>query len=195
MHRGLRVNFLRYNGTMLNIEAALYAFLFGFVPILIWLTFWLFEDSRHPEPRALLARAFLAGMVVVALVIPLQKLTAEYMAFGFPLILSWAAIEELLKFLVVWLVVLRHKAVDEPLDLPIYLITAALGFAALENTLFLITPFASGQFEQSLITGNLRFIGATLIHVLSSATIGAALAFAHGFKSLKDLNVPRRILG
>lgn len=163
---------------MPSIESLSYAFLIGFVPTLIWLFFWLFEDAARPEPRRLVARAFAAGMLAVVLVLPLQKLAANYFEVGFLLILIWAALEELMKLGLGWIAVLGNRAVDEPVDLPMYLITIALGFAALENTLFLITPLANGEFEHGLITGNLRFIGATLIHVLSTATIGGALAFA-----------------
>lgn len=167
---------------MLHLEAFSYAFLIGFVPIFIWLAFWLFEDSRHPEPRALIMRAFLIGMLCVALVIPIQKVASDYIAMGPLLILAWAGIEEFMKLLLAWAVVLRNRAVDEPLDMVIYLVTVSLGFAALENTLFLVTPLANGQLEHGLITGNLRFIGATLIHVLSSAVIGVSLALVF-FKS------------
>lgn len=168
---------------MLNLEAFSYAFLIGFVPIFIWLTFWLFEDRRHPEPHALIIRAFLVGMLCVALVIPLQKIVSDYLSQGPLLLLAWAGIEEIMKLLLAWAVVLRNRAVDEPLDMVIYLVTVALGFAALENTLFLVTPLANGQLEHGLITGNLRFIGATLIHVLSSAVIGVSLALVF-FKGL-----------
>lgn len=155
-----------------------YALLIGFVPVLIWLGFWLLEDLERPEPRGLLIKTFAVGMLCVLLVLPIQKFAAEHFTLGLPLLLIWAAAEELLKFGAVWLVALRNRAVDEPIDIPIYFITVALGFAALENMLFLITPFAQGQFEHGLITGNLRFLGATLIHVLSSAIIAGALAFA-----------------
>ena len=83
-----------------------------------------------------------------------------------------------MKLAVAGVIVLRHRAVDEPIDFPIYLITVALGFAALENTLFVLTPLGNGELLGSFITGNLRFLGATLIHVLSSAVIGGALGFA-----------------
>ena len=64
---------------------------------------------------------------------------------------------------------------DEPIDPMIYLITTALGFAALENTLFLINSLSNGGFVESIITGNMRFIGATLLHTISSGTIGLAM--------------------
>ncbi len=163
---------------MLDVSVFSYAFLIGFVPILIWVAFWLFQDRKHPEPRSLILRAFAAGMLCVAVVIPLQQAVNNLLPIGFVLIFLWAALEEVLKLVIAWLVVLRNRAVDEPVDVVIYLITVALGFAALENTLFLITPLANGELEHGLITGNLRFIGATLIHVLSTATIGVFLAFS-----------------
>ena len=52
----------------------------GILPALAWLWFWLREDSDHPEPRRLIALAFLAGMVAVAVVIPLEKSVAPYIA-------------------------------------------------------------------------------------------------------------------
>ena len=33
----------------------------GFLPALAWLWFWRREDAPHPEPRKLIALAFLAG--------------------------------------------------------------------------------------------------------------------------------------
>ena len=163
---------------MLTAGSAAIALLIGFVPIFVWLAFWLLEDRRHPEPERLIVRAFIGGMVAVLLVLPLQNLGLKLLPMGFPLILLWAAIEEAMKLGVAWVLVLRKVAVDEPIDVPVYLITVALGFAALENTLFLLSPIGDGQFVQGFITGNLRFLGATLIHVLSSAVIGGAIALA-----------------
>jgi RsiW-degrading membrane proteinase PrsW (M82 family) len=161
---------------MIDLGVFSYAFLIGFLPVLLWLGFWLFQDGRRPEPRLLLLRAFFAGMLCVPIVIPLQQMVSTSLPIGFLTILVWAGIEEVVKFSVARFAVLGNRAVDEPIDIPVYLITVALGFAALENTLFLLSPLSGGHFEHGLITGNLRFIGATLIHVLSSATIGIALA-------------------
>lgn len=161
-----------------ELGSAFFAFVIGLVPALVWLGFWLFEDSKRPEPRKLIFLAFVAGMGAVLIVLPFQQFAALRIPMGFFLILTWAAIEEIVKILVAWFAVLRLKDVDEPIDIPIYLITVSLGFAALENAFFLFNPLIDGQLFQSLVTGNMRFIGASLVHVLSSAMIGGALAFA-----------------
>lgn len=158
---------------------ALFAFFIGLVPALVWLTFWLFEDSKRPEPKWLLFLAFVTGMLTVMVVLPFQQLAASYIPMGFLLLLLWAGIEEIAKTALAWFFILRKKEVDEPIDIPIYLITVALGFAALENTFFLFTPLMDGQLFQSIVTSNMRFIGASLVHVLASAVIGASLAFAY----------------
>jgi len=169
-------------------QTLLFALLGGILPALLWLWFWLKEDRARPEPRGLILLSFVAGMVTVAFVIPLEQ-AAEFLsikvAAGLALIsaetttvLAWATIEESAKYIVGVLVVLKRKANDEPIDAIIYMITIALGFAALENTLFLLNPLGDGDLPSSILTGNLRFLGATLLHTLSSGVLGAAMAFS-----------------
>jgi RsiW-degrading membrane proteinase PrsW (M82 family) len=57
------------------------------------------------------------------------------------------------------------------------LITCALGFAALENSLFLWPSLSTGAVLEGVLTGNLRFIGSTLLHVTASGIIGIAMGF------------------
>lgn len=151
------------------------AFICGLIPSLFWLWFWLREDNEKPEPYLLIAITFIAGMAVVPLALPLQK-AAIGMYHGDNLIYVWVIIEEVLKYGIALAIILWNKAVNEPIDMIIYMITIALGFAALENTLFLLNPLAAGDYLSSALTGSFRFLGATLLHVLASGTIGVALA-------------------
>jgi RsiW-degrading membrane proteinase PrsW (M82 family) len=150
----------------------------GMLPALAWLWFWRREDSEHPEPRRLIALAFLAGMCSVALAIPLEQYVATLLSNQTLTFTAWSAIEEVLKFSAALIVVLWRKDNDEPIDAVIYMVTVALGFSAVENTLFLWSPLSGDTIFQTIITGNLRFVGATLLHVLSSATVGVALALS-----------------
>ena len=150
----------------------------GIFPALAWLWFWRREDSKHPEPRRLIALAFIAGMLTVAIVIPIEKFVAGYLPSETAVFTVWSAIEEIMKFAVAWIVVLRLRDDDEPIDPVIYMVALALGFAAAENSLFLLSPLAGNTAVETFITGNLRFVGATLLHVLSSAAIGVAFGLA-----------------
>ncbi len=153
------------------------AFVSGLVPALFWLWFWLREDRFRPEPLLLIAITFIAGMAVVPLALPLQKLAIDIYS-GADLIYTWVIIEEVLKYAVALGVILWNQAVDEPIDMVIYMIAIALGFAALENTLFLLTPLSVGDYATSALTGSFRFLGATLLHVLASGTLGVFLALS-----------------
>lgn len=154
------------------------AFLAGLIPALFWLWFWLREDSAHPEPKALIASSFIAGMLIVALVLPLQEYAMERFV-GDNLIFVWVIIEEVLKYCAALIVVLWNRAVDEPIDAIIYMITIALGFSALENALFISNPLREGDYVTSFLTGNFRFLGATLLHVLASGTVGVFMALSY----------------
>jgi len=174
-----------------------YALLGGILPALLWLWFFLREDSKHPEPKWLILSSFMVGMVAVLLALPAEMLgkciaTGDWPlnAWSSPLntfsyckaltnvhpIFLWAAMEELLKYFVAVVVILWRRAVDEPIDAMVYLITVALGFAALETGLFLMEPLGRGDITGGILTGNLRFMGAALIHTLSSAVVGFSIA-------------------
>jgi len=161
----------------MDFSVVVYAAIGGIVPSLIWVWFWNKEDAKHPEPKQLIVAAFLVGMVSVAAVIPLQKMASVFLS-GTIMVIAWAAIEEAMKFALAYFTVLSHKADDEPIDPLIYMITVALGFAAAENALFLVDPITNGGFVESVLTGNFRFLGATLLHVLSSSAIGLMLGLS-----------------
>lgn len=156
----------------------------GLIASLIWLWFWLREDPHH-EPRKALFLAFSFGAIAVFAALFLEK--ASYyigLNFGFwpkgtptfALFLLWAAIEEFLKYGAAFWAAMRKDAFDEPIDAPVYLITAALGFAAIENILMLFGIF-QGEIASGLAAAHLRFIGATLLHVLTSSVVGLSIAY------------------
>ncbi len=160
------------------ITTVVVAFLGGLIPALFWLWFWLREDRANPEPKTLIASAFIAGMAVVVPVLILQKYALGKFT-DFSLVFAWVVTEEVLKYAGALIVVLWNKAVNEPIDAIIYMITIALGFSALENMFFIFAPLAQHSYAESFITGNFRFLGATLLHVLASGTVGVTMALAY----------------
>jgi len=154
------------------------AFLSGLIPALFWVWFWLREDSRKPEPFFLIAISFIAGMAVVPIALPLQKVAMELYS-GLNVMLVWVIVEELMKYAVALAIIFWNREVDEPIDMVIYMVVLALGFAALENALFIFNPLIAGDYLGSALTGSFRFLGATLLHVLASGTVGVCLALAY----------------
>lgn len=189
---------------MASLEAQItYALLGGAIPALLWLFFWLREDL-HPEPHRLLIRAFFAGAVAIPFALLGEALTycGGVALFGdvagagnhvcltiasplaalpylfSPLtVVAFAGLEELTKYKVARSFVLKGADFDEPVDAMIYLITVALGFAAFENFFFLITAFGRSLTE-GLVVSNLRFLGATLLHLISSGIVGYSIALS-----------------
>lgn len=168
----------------MDITALGYAFLGGILPSFIWLYFLLKEDARHPEPKALIALAFIAGMAAVPLALPLEHYAQTHLVGTPGVLTAWALIEEVLKYTAAAGLILWRRSVDEAPDYVIYMVTVALGFASAENMLFLLVPLSDGQFFSSVFTGDVRFLGSTLLHVVASAAVGFAFAFSAGYRSL-----------
>lgn len=161
----------------------LIALTLGTIPSFAWLFFFLKEDI-HPEPKRLIAATFISGLVAALfalLVMDILSKTTNLIDIGnfsVTALLIMAGIEEVVKFLFVFILVKNRLSdeCEEPVDIMIYMITAALGFAAFENlavTLNLATsPFNDlllGQMAGAII---FRFIGATLLHALSAGVVG-----------------------
>ena len=109
----------------------------------------------------------------------------EFLYQGTPTFFLWSSlVEEVLKFFAVYLVVVRNPEFDEPIDAMVYMITAALGFAAIENILVMFTVIPDGT-DIALNTLALRFVGATLLHALASGLMGYFLAISWFFQEHK----------
>lgn len=164
--------------------------IFGILPSLTWLTYYLRKDL-HPEPKRMIIKIFLWGALItvpvffvqISLAYLLGKIdinpVATTLIYWFLII---ALSEEFFKYLVIKIKVINSPHLDEPLDIMLYMVVAALGFAALENILYLFSPVGQMSFNQlidrTLIISFIRFIGATFLHTLCSAVIGYAVAIS-----------------
>ena len=157
---------------------------FGLVPSIIWLAYYLRKDV-NPEPNSVIQKVFLLGMLAtlpaIALELGLRSLFSflpfsEGVIFILYIFLGVALVEEVLKFLVVRFFVYKNKALDEPVDVMLYMIIAALGFAAFENILLLFGLGPSFPVSSIVALTLVRLVGATFLHALASGTFGYFLA-------------------
>jgi len=162
-----------------NPKALMFAVLSGVVPAIFWLWFWLKqEDQDDPEPTGLIIISFIIGSLMVFVAVWLEKYSLNFIKDNTTQVIVWSVIEEMLKFLGIGVIIFGNQNVDKPIDYPMYFIATALGFAALENFLYLLNPFTASGTVVGMLTGNLRFLGSTLLHAISSAMIGSALGLS-----------------
>ena len=175
--------------------------IFGILPSLAWLSYYLRKDA-HPEPKSKVFQIFLLGALVTVPVFVVQiclayllgKVNINPTVFAF---IYWFLIiafsEEFFKFLVIRLAVAGSPELDEPLDVMLYMVISALGFAAVENILYLFSPTGAMSFNQmvdrTLTITFVRFIGATFLHTLCSSIAGYALAISFCQKKWRRLTV------
>jgi RsiW-degrading membrane proteinase PrsW (M82 family) len=171
---------------------------FGVLPSLVWLVYYYRKDC-HPEPKYLVTKVFLMGIILSPVAIILQLLfvkisqpftiLSEIAIRESAMFFFWAAfVEEAVKFYAVLVIALHHPAFDEPVDAMTYMIAAAMGFAAMENILVMFRvvmgDMGSGAgLDEALSIWALRFVGATLLHALSSALLGYFIAMSWFFRS------------
>lgn len=162
------------------------------IPSIIWLLFYLRKD-KHPEPNRIIIKIFFCGILATLAALVLEFLYAEALkSFSLSeitilIIGGTAFIEEYLKYFVVKIKVLKNSEFDEPVDAMIYLIIAALGFAAAENILLLNGLSLAGATTEKIIEVVLiRFVSAVLIHALASGILGYFLARSFMLKSKRE---------
>ncbi len=167
---------------ILEARTIIWAIIGGLLPALFWLWFWLREDAEHPEPKFLVALTFILGMITVVIVVPIQRYFSLFITDEKSVIIILSTIEELAKFAIAYVSILRSRVINEPIDYAIYMVTIGLGFAALENILYLIHPIAGNDTVVGLLTGHLRYLGSTLLHAITSSLIGISLGLSFGLK-------------
>lgn len=145
------------------------------IPPLLWLFFFTRTDE-HPEPPGLIAYTFALGGLMTVPTLLVQMFFKEWGPEStFILLVALALFEESFKFLGSYFAVGHAKAFDEPIDAMIYTITAALGFATIENFFNIAGTWQSLVSlapAEAIYTATLRFTGATLLHALASALVG-----------------------
>ncbi len=175
--------------------------IFGILPSLTWLSYYLRKDT-HPEPKKMILMIFFWGALATLPVFFVQiglKFILDQINIS-PLVhelIYWFLIialsEEFFKYLIIRAKVINSPHLDEPLDVMLYMVIAALGFAALENILYLFAPEGQMSFNQlisrTLIVDFIRFIGATFLHTLCSAVVGYSLAISFCEVKIKNISL------
>ena len=124
-------------------------FLTALLPIAIFVYYIYYKDRKSPEPVNELLKAFMYGVVAVPLALciaiplgwmgvypsePTNALGCISEAF-----FGAAIPEEIAKLFILWIVLRRNQYFDENMDGIVYAVCVSLGFAALENVMYLFS--------------------------------------------------------
>ncbi len=116
-------------------------------PALVLVVYYYRQDRRKPEPKGLIMKIFLLGIlsIIPAILLELAVSTLEdlvsWWRLGYYLFKAFvvaAICEELIKLWVVKTVAYNNVHFDEVMDGVVYTIVASLGFACIENILYVL---------------------------------------------------------
>lgn len=166
------------------------AFFFGFVPMFLFAMFVNWLDRYEKEPKILLGAAFLWGVLIAgggayvlntAFGMGIYALTGSQGAaeFGTTSIVA-PIIEEGLKGLAILVVfLLFRKEFDSVLDGIVYAAITAMGFAAIENVLYIYrNGYLEGGWEGFWVLVLIRVMLVGWMHPFFTAFTGIGLAIA-----------------
>jgi RsiW-degrading membrane proteinase PrsW (M82 family) len=158
------------------------------LPSFGWLWYFYRADKYEPEPKKLVLRTFVLGILVaVALGTSFDGLPFPWGPAKYAAVLWAPVVEESAKFLIVFWTVFSRKEFNEPIDGIVYSASAALGFAACENVFYVLSSWHGGSPEMGILTLLARSVFSVPGHALFSAFFGAALGYARGRKGLKPV--------
>ncbi len=158
--------------------------LIALAPVFIILFYVYFRDKYEKEPFKLLLFSLLAGMIIVVPVIIVERLIMAFqppmnplMDAGYNAFLVAALVEEAFKYLALFLIIWKSPEFNEKFDGIVYAVFISLGFAAVENVLYVI--------DGGVKTGLIRAITAVPAHALFGVMMGYYFGIARMYSELR----------
>jgi len=150
-------------------------------PVFIIAVYVYFRDKYEKEPLRLLLFALLAGALTVIPVLFVEGFLDSFTSF-FPGLLAagWKAFavaaftEELFKYLALYLLIWKSREFNEKFDGIVYAVFVSLGFAGVENVLYVI--------DSGYSTGLSRAITAVPAHAIFGITMGFFFGMARFYE-------------
>ena len=142
-------------------------------PALILVVYYYRQDRRKPEPKGLIVKIFLLGIlsIIPAILLELAVSTLEDLVswwrllyYLFQAFVVAAVCEELIKLWVVKVVAYNNIHFDEVMDGVVYTVVASLGFACMENILYVL--------DRGWTVALVRAFTAVPMHALCSGMMG-----------------------
>lgn len=140
-------------------------------PGLALLSFFYLRNQMDTEPRRALLHAFIYGAIITFPVLFIQFILEEEQTFRNPFFINvifTSSLEEMVKWLVIFAVILRHVEFDDPYDGVLFGVAVSLGFATVENVIYLLSFGLDQAFMRAMLP------------VSSHALFGVVMGYYYG---------------
>ena len=172
-------------------------FLIAILPS-VALSYYMYRKDKYaPEPKGMLKKAFYMGVLSVFVSslfsIPLSLMAVftnnpQTVEDAFRISFFGAAIpEELAKFLMLWFFLKNNKNFDEKVDGIVYASFVSLGFAALENIMYLFT-----NYDNFVTVGIVRALFSVPGHFCFGIMMGYFFSLAKFYEKNRTRNMGRQ---
>lgn len=158
-------------------ETTGYLLLLAIAPAAFWLWYFYRKDRYEPEPLSWVLLIYIVGIAVTIPVALIEGVMGAFLPEFLIVVLVAPVVEELGKYLVVRKTVYESAEFDEPVDGIVYAAAAGLGFATLENVIYVFASLETSLFL-AVGTGLVRAVLSVPGHVLFSAMWGYSLGKA-----------------
>jgi len=155
----------------------MYLLVIALAPVLIILFYIYIRDKYEKEPLSLLIKSLVIGILITIPVIFVESLLSKMwngesgiMNAGYRAFVVAGFTEELFKFVALFWLIWKHKEFDEKFDGIVYAVFISLGFAAIENILYV--------YEYGADIGYLRAFTAVPAHAVFGVVMGFYFALA-----------------
>lgn len=117
------------------------------------LTFFYLKDRYEPEPLRVVLRMFILGAIIgfPVMIIQYGLRTEISSQLFFSSFITAGLLEEFFKWFVLYFFIYNHADFDEPYDGIVYAVAVSLGFATLENFIYLLSEGLSVAFLRALL--------------------------------------------
>lgn len=164
----------------------LYYLFLGLGPALFFMWYFYRKDKWEPESKWQVLKIFFLGMVTIPLaafieyffifrVFRIENISDPALPLSFGLVACFIVIgpiEEFLKYSAVKVFIYPKDEFNEPIDGVVYMVAAAMGFAGVENVMYIINS------DAPTTVGILRAFLATPAHAIFSGFVGLYLGQA-----------------
>jgi RsiW-degrading membrane proteinase PrsW (M82 family) len=140
-------------------------------PGLALLSYFYLRNQMSTEPRRTLVHSFLYGAIITFPILFIQFVLQEEGVLTSPFmstVVFTSIIEEFFKWLIIFIVILRHVEFDDPYDGILYGAAVSLGFATVENVIYLLSFGLETAFMRAILP------------VSSHALFGVVMGYYYG---------------